>query len=607
MPATLPQKDPNRAARAGALEDSRHVWQYGDWYGLQTFAKRTPAREFPTFTWLLRALPVALVVQVNTLLFRIFGPKLHLDRRRAKDHPARDLDGVPSSPSSQARHGRLSRLQRAVKTRSTRLVDGLIGETLGAKALPDGPASPAAGVAWKRRGRVAAVADFNRVYQVVPTPAETVTREDYILTDKVFAWLRVAGSNPEVLQRADAVPDWFPADLTTKDGVPCADLAIDGRLFVADFGMLDVLQPSTWRGLLRTVGVPKALFAVADDGGLAPVAIAFRAHDVIRPGDPEWNLAKLAVEVANANHHEMVSHLGRTHLLVEVFAMATRRNLAPSHPVLRLLAPHFEGTIFMNDSARHSLVSDGGAVDHLFAGTIASSRALTVWSLSSLDLARYDLPARTRARGTEKIADYPWRDDALPVWDAIEAFVAEYVAHYYATPEDLAGDDELAAWSATLAQPVGKGGLAGFEAPKNAAELTRVLTLVIYTASAGHAAVNFTQYPWMSYAPLTSGAGWSPLPTKGQPADLNDLAEFLPPRRLAVLMTNVLYLLSSVQDNWLGHYPADWWDDAAVDAMVGRLRERLAALETAIKARNTKRLYPYLYLLPSRIPRSIHI
>lgn len=50
----------------------------------------------------------------------------------------------------------------------------------------------------------------------------------------------------------------------------------------------------------------------------------------------------------------MFVHLAQTHLVSEAFCLATQRTLAPSHPLHVLLAPHFEGTLFINEGRRGS-------------------------------------------------------------------------------------------------------------------------------------------------------------------------------------------------------------------------------------------------------------
>ena len=92
------------------------------------------------------------------------------------------------------------------------------------------------------------------------------------------------------------------------------------------------------------------MFAVPQGTGagrrLQPVAIQVGQQPgsgnpiVTRPppntASPDWDKAKTAVQIADGNYHEAVSHLGQTHLVVEAFIMATNNQLS-GHPVYTLL------------------------------------------------------------------------------------------------------------------------------------------------------------------------------------------------------------------------------------------------------------------------------
>ncbi len=51
---------------------------------------------------------------------------------------------------------------------------------------------------------------------------------------------------------------------------------------------------------------------------------------------------------------------------MEAYSMGTMRNLPDSHPVNKLLRPHFRYIMAINSSARKTLIVDGGPIDLWF-------------------------------------------------------------------------------------------------------------------------------------------------------------------------------------------------------------------------------------------------
>jgi arachidonate 15-lipoxygenase len=369
-----------------------------------------------------------------------------------------------------------------------------------------------------------------------------------------------------------------------------------------------------------------ALFAVPPRGSsLIPVAIQCgqdpAAHPIFTPSPAAdrlwgWEMAKLVVEVADGNYHELFTHLGRTHLVIEAFAVATHRHLAEVHPIWALLVPHFEGTLFINEAAATSLIAADGPIDHIFAGTIASSQLAAVDARLAFDFRGKMLPADLAARGVgtgSALADYPYRDDALLVWNAIHEWARQYVDLYYASDADVTGDSELAAWAACLA---GEAKIRGFGPVTTRGQLIDICTMVMFTASAQHAAVNFPQKDIMAFAPAITGAGWQAAPNGERGHDKPGWLAMMPPMALALQQLNVLELLGSVHYRPLGDYRSNafpyptWFQDPRVTAAEGPLAWFQAALqgvEAEIVARNAQRLQPYPYLQPSLIPTSINI
>jgi arachidonate 15-lipoxygenase len=143
------------------------------------------------------------------------------------------------------------------------------------------------------------------------------------------------------------------------------------------------------------------------------------------------------------------------------------------------------------------------------------------------------LPTDLRARGVDDIdqlPDYPFRDDALLIWNAINQWVGEYVAVYYTSDSDVTGDYELKAWATELAL---SGKIKGFRAIATRGQLVTVVTAIIFNASAQHAAVNFPQSSIMTYAPFSAGTGGAPAPTGAAGQTQASWSQLLPSRLAA--------------------------------------------------------------------------
>ncbi|WP_338844592.1 lipoxygenase family protein [Massilia sp. W12] len=450
------------------------------------------------------------------------------------------------------------------------------------------------------------------------------------LDDRIFSRMRVAGPNPMLLSALDAWPEKFrlsEAEFAQGSGGDnLQDALREGRLFWEDYAELESLThaPVEVDGKKKTVFAPMVLFVLPkNEKELLPVAIqcgqdgrkfpTFIASRV--PQDPlywGWQFAKSIVQVAATNYHELFAHLARTHLVMEAFTVATHRELAPEHPINLLLLPHCEGSLFINSLAASSLIAPGGAIDHIFGAKIEELQKSAGGDRLAFDFTQNMLPADLRRRGLDDVARlpyFPYRDDALLVWGAIEEWCRNYVWLYYADEAALRDDCELSAWSKSLQED---GLLKGFSAPRNREELAEVLTMAIFTASAQHAAVNFPQFDLEIYSPLFTGAAWADLPAQQAGLNMQDWLQVLPDLKIAFEQLNILYLLGSVYYRKLGEYKSNhfpypnWLHDPEVQPLLEAFQQRLQEVEAEINLRNTQR-HPYPYLLPSRIPASINI
>lgn len=476
-------------------------------------------------------------------------------------------------------------------------------------------------------GRPAHLDDYARQFQTLVVPDVVATT----MTDAAFARMRVAGPNPLLLTRVDALPPKFPVDPGRFEGLTGQTLAAalaDARVYLVDYEALANVAPGDQPAGPKYPSAPLALFVLDESRqALRPLAIQCgqtpgNSTPVFYCDDGQsWELAKFHVQSADGNYHELISHLGLTHLLIEIFAVATHRNLAQQHPLFLLLLPHFQGTLFINNAAITALIAPGGHVDKLLAGTIEADWGVVAAALQQLDFNAHMLPNDLAARGVAdpaSLPSYPYRDDAMLVWQAIHGWVSDYLSIYYNDDAAVREDTELQAWFADLTSPEG-GGLAslGEPTPAGGRALTRfsylveVVTMVIFTGSAQHATVNFPQLDIMSYTPAMPLAMYAPAPTRvsGQVA-ADTLLASLPPLQMSLLQQFVGQLLGGVYFTRLGEYDlhqrTPWFGDPRVAEPLSAFQNNLRLVERMIGARNLERP-AYTPLLPSRIPQSINI
>ncbi|MEH1926228.1 lipoxygenase family protein [Nostoc sp.] len=472
-------------------------------------------------------------------------------------------------------------------------------------------------------GHATSLKDYENLFPVIGVPAIAKTYHE----DEVFAYMRVAGYNPVMIERVTTPGDRFPvtdehyqAVMGNDDSLAAAGL--EGRLYLADYKMLDGAINGTYPNEQKYVYAPLALFALpkGSDSTRLLRAIAIQCgqtpgsdYPIITPnsGKYPWLFAKTIVQIADANFHEAITHLGRTHLFVGAFAIATYRQLPLTHPLRILLHPHFDSTLAINDAAQRILIAPGGGVDRLLSASIDNARVFAVLGLQSYGFNSAILPKQFQQRGVDDpnlLPVYPYRDDALLVWDTITKWVSDYLNLYYITDEDIQQDTALQAWAAEISAYDG-GRIRDFGEDGRIKTLNYLIdatTLIIFTASAQHAAVNFPQKDLMSYAAAIPTAGYLPASTLKREVTEQDYLNLLPPLDQAQRQYNILSLLGSVYYNKLGEYQQGYFTDQKVKPLLQTFQNNLQHVEDTIKQRNLHRP-SYEYLLPSKIPQSINI
>ena len=460
--------------------------------------------------------------------------------------------------------------------------------------------------------RPRSIDEYNQLFRLIALPP---IAKDYT-SDDTFAHHRTAGPNPLMIRRIRTMPENFPLpEAQFRQVLPDDSLAAalaEGRAYLCDYEMLaDIVVDPTYLPV-KYHYAPMAFFtAHKTTGALIPVAIQTQQKPdglnlFLADGTPNWMIAKTIVQMADTNVHQAVSHLGRTHFLIEPFIVATARTLGREHCVSRLLWPHFEGTLMINYLSGRTLISPGGGVEQLLMGKLSSTTRMTANQLLNYPINQAFQPLVFAARDVGDLKDYAYRDDSLLYWNAIGDWVKEYVELFYADDAKVQADAALQAWCAELVSNDG-GRVVGF------GELGRIqtrdyliqaLTMIIFTSSVQHAAVNFPQLDLMTYAPNMPGACYGQFPKAG-PATEQDYLDMLPPLHRAAIQMQITYQLGSNHYTELGQYPANYFSGVGSE-MLRRFQTAVADAGTTITARNQERR-PYRTLEAGQIPQSINV
>ena len=484
--------------------------------------------------------------------------------------------------------------------------------------------------------------DYEDFFTVLPLPEVAKIYQ----TDRSFGEQRLSGANPMVIRLLDASDPRADTLAKLSSLQPLFDLhkeLQEKNIYIADYTGTDEhyrapakVAGGTYEKGRKYLPKPRAFFAwrwtgIRDRGEMTPIAIQLDpkpGSHLYTPFDPplDWLFAKLCVQVADANHHEMSSHLGRTHLVMEPIAIVTARQLAKNHPLSLLLKPHFRFMLTNNELARTRLIGPGGPVDELLAGTLAETveigrEACTTWSLD-----QFAFPTELKNRGmddTNQLPHYPYRDDGLLLWNAIETFASGYLKYFYPTDGAIVQDVELQSWTQELNSETG-GKVKGMpQRIDTVQQLIEIVTTVIFTCGPQHSAVNFTQHEYMSFAANMPLAAYRDIPgiTNSDTPEVmteKDVLQLLPPYKRSADQLQILFILSAYRYDRLGYYDKSFrelyqmsFDEVfagtPIDLLVGQFQQNLNMAEQRIDANNQKRVIPYFAMKPSLVLNSISV
>ncbi|CAJ1067412.1 polyunsaturated fatty acid 5-lipoxygenase-like [Xyrichtys novacula] len=418
--------------------------------------------------------------------------------------------------------------------------------------------------------------DFKEVFIRIKNP-----NSEYVMKhweeDLLFGYQFLNGCNPIMIQKCTKLPDKFPVthgmvSASLERGITLEQEIKAGNIFIVDYEVLDgVAANNTDPNTPQYMAAPICLLYNNTQNKILPIAI------------------------------QTITHLLRTHLMSEMFAIAMFRQLPAVHPVYKLLIPHVHFTIAINSKAREQLICKGGLFDKANSSGGGGQVVLVQKTMKSLTFRSLCFPDMIKSRGVDKKDELPtffYRDDAMCLmWCTSDETVQE--------------DEEIQAF----VNDVSSSGMKGFdhcEFPKSLKtreELTEYLTVIVFTASAQHAAVNFGQFDWDSWITNAPSTMRRPPPNQKGVVDMNFIMESLPDRGRCSWHIGAVWALSQYQKNelYLGMFPEEHFTEAPVKKAMEKFRKQLEEITSSIKKRNEGKRLPYYNMSPDKIPNSVAV
>ena len=256
--------------------------------------------------------------------------------------------------------------------------------------------------------------------------------------------------------------------------------------------------------------------------------------------------------------HQLSTHYLSCHAAMEAYCMATMRNLPDPHPIYKLLRPHFRYTMAINARARATLINKGGIIDKIFAiggeGKVeAFKRVFANYSVYCTNIKRNI--TKRGVNDPNQLPGYYYRDDGLKIWEAIDECVSNIIKLFYRSDADVENDIELQQWAQEIQEiafPAFRDAPAGHGFPnkiETRANLTELCTLIMFTGSAQHAAINFGQYDMYGFVPNAPVGMRRPPPTRKGVTDLQILLDSLPEKHTTIISIGIADLLSQFSQN----------------------------------------------------------
>ncbi|ELU07246.1 hypothetical protein CAPTEDRAFT_169085 [Capitella teleta] len=448
--------------------------------------------------------------------------------------------------------------------------------------------------------------------------------------DVDFGRIYLMGTNPAFFKRIESIPENFHISHGDVEGYLDRELTLEeemqaGRVFLADYKILEDIYTFHQDADNRYMVAPLCLLYVRGSGDLIPLGIQLKQEPgpdnplfTARDKPEDWVMAKLWVRCADFQYQFPISHFFMCHLVIEPFCVATQRQLSVSHPVYKLLKPHFRYTLPTNTILRRNILKKGGSAEtYMSIGSEGFKSLVKKFYTTEFSFESMDLPLLLNQRGVddaEKLPNYFYRDDSLKLWQAISEYCLNILKIFYKSDEDVQMDSEIQAWIEDI-QERGFPGLKPHQREglpmhfDNVEELARTMTKILFTSTCQHSATHSEALDMYGFLPLTPAMMRMPPPSKKRMVGRDVIVKSLPdqsPLAYYGSLANVMQF-HKPDENPLGNNDETYFVEQEAIDVKDQFSSALGKIAIRIKARNAATSIQYENLIPNWIPNSTEV
>ncbi|RVE68810.1 hypothetical protein OJAV_G00095590 [Oryzias javanicus] len=279
--------------------------------------------------------------------------------------------------------------------------------------------------------------------------------------------------------------------------------------------------------------------------------------------------------------------------------------------LFQILIRHTHDTLQINIKARHDLISKDGDFTKFTASGGEGMITILGKSLSNLTYSSLCIPDDIEDRGLGDVKNFYYKEDGLKLWEIMHSFVIETLSYYYKDDDMVKKDDELQNWIKEIFEH-------GFLKNEKTGipheftymtDLVKFVTMVMFTCSVQHAAVNSGQrdfYGWMPNGPSTMR---EPPPTKKGAVTTAKIMEALPDTKITASSMEIVRLLSTPPSDakFLVDFKEEYFTEDGPCKQIKNFKAELQDLSKQIKERNKNLELPYTYLDPAFVEWSVDV